>query len=148
MIRPTFLGVLAAAALAISACAGGPSPSSTAATDPAVSSSQPTASATTNGGAAGDTIQVTIATDTGVDLKFDPGELSVQPGADVQVTFENRSQVPHNLTFEAPINVASSAVVAPATTESLRFTAPGPGSYAFVCTIHSGMAGTLIVAAP
>jgi plastocyanin len=147
MIRPMFLGVLAAAALAISACAGGSGPSSTAATDPPVSSRQPTASGTTNGGAVGDTIQVTIATDTGVDLTFDPAELSVPPGADVQVAFENRSQVPHNLTFEAPISVASSAVVAPAVTETLRFTAPGPGRYAFVCTIHSGMAGALIVAA-
>jgi plastocyanin len=92
-------------------------------------------------------LQITIGTDAGTELKFDPGEVTAQPGAHVRVTFENRSEVPHNLTFEAPINVASSPVVAPATSETLELTAPGPGEYAFVCTIHPGMEGELIVAA-
>ncbi len=130
-MRPKFLGVLVAATLAISACASGSGPTSSPVTD----------------APSGETLQITVGTDTGTELKFDPGEVTVQPGTDVRVTFENRSEVPHNLTFEAPINVASSPVVAPATSETLEFVTPGTGEYAFVCTIHPGMEGNLLVAA-
>ena len=145
-MRLTHLGVLVAAAIANDACAGGSGTSSTPATDAPATSSEPTASGPTNGAPSGETVQITIGTATGAELKFDPSELTVQAGADVHVTFENRSEVPHNLNFGPPINVASSAVVAPATSETLEFTAPGPGDYAFACTIHPGMGGKLIVA--
>ena len=77
-------------------------------------------------------------------LKFDPAELTVKAGADVRVTFENRASVPHNLTFQAPINVATSTVVAPGTSETVQFKAPAAGEYPFVCTLHPGMGGKLI----
>jgi plastocyanin len=90
-------------------------------------------------------VEITVGTDTGAELKFDPAELTVQAGADVRVTFENRASVPHNLTFQAPINVATSTVVAPGTSETAQFQAPAAGEYAFVCTLHPGMDGKLIV---
>lgn len=130
-MRPKFLGVLVAATFAISACASGSGPASNPATDSP--SREP--------------LQITVGTDTGTELKFDPVDVTVQTGVDVRLTFENRSEVPHNLTFEAPINVASSPMVEPATSETLEFTAPVPGDYAFVCTIHPGMEGNLLVAA-
>ena len=88
-----------------------------------------------------------MGTDTGAELKFDPAEVTVQAGADVRLTFENRSTVPHNLTFQGPINVATSTIVAPGTSETLEFKAPDAGEYAFVCTLHPGMGGTLVVEA-
>jgi plastocyanin len=144
-MRLTYLGVLAAALLAISACSGPTAPSSTPAAD-TPSSSQGSA-ATTGSAPSGEIVEITIGTDTGAELKFDPAELTVKAGADVRLTFENRASVPHNLTFPAPINVATSTVVAPGTSETVQFTAPAVGEYPFACTLHPDMSGKLIVEA-
>jgi plastocyanin len=146
-MRSTYLAVLVAAFIAISACGGGASPSSTPVTAPPNASPSPTASESTGGAPSGEPVQITIGTDTGAELKFDPAELTVEAGADLRVTFENRASVPHNLTFQAPINVVTETVVAPGTSETVELTAPTPGEYAFVCTIHPGMGGKLIVEA-
>jgi plastocyanin len=151
-MRPIRLGVLSATILAVSACAGA-STATTApvATPPAVtppSASQeavPTAAATA--ASPGEAVELTAGTDTDAQLKFDPADLTVKAGADVRVTFENRATVPHNLTFEAPINVATASVVAPGTSEAVEFVAPAAGEYTFVCTLHPGMEGKLIVEA-
>ena len=108
-----------------------------------MSPSAPAASAP----ASGATTALTIGTKTGDELEFDPDEVSVPTGAQVSVTFENRSALPHNLTFGAPIDVATSPVVAPGASETIQFAAPAPGDYAFNCTIHPGMQGTLTVEA-
>jgi plastocyanin len=134
-MRSTHLGAfVVVGALIINACAGGPG----------ATSSSPSATAPSSVGP-GETVQITVGTDTDAELKFDPGELTVPAGADVRVTFENRASVPHNLTFQGPINVATSTVVAPGTSETLEFKAPAPGEYTFVCTLHPGMSGKLIV---
>jgi len=96
--------------------------------------------------AAGQTVQVTVGTDRGADLLFDPATATVTAGQ-VRLTFENRATVPHNLTLGAPINAATSTVVAPGTAETIEFSAPDPGDYTFVCTLHPGMSGTLTVEA-
>jgi plastocyanin len=145
-MRLTYLGLLVAALLAISACSGATTPASTPATPPRTSPS-PTTPGPTSGEPSGGTVEITIGTDAGAELKFDPAELTVQAGADVRVTFENRASVPHNLTFQAPINVATSTVVAPGTSEAVQFKAPAAGEYLFVCTLHPGMGGKLIVEA-
>lgn len=93
----------------------------------------------------GAVVEITVGTDTGAELKFEPGEVSVPAGADVRLTFENRSTVPHNLTFQGPPNVATATIVAAGALETLEFEAPDTGEYAFVCTLHPGMAGTLLV---
>jgi plastocyanin len=133
---------IAALALVVAACGGA---GTGAASAPASSATvAPPASASARASAAGPA-NVTIATGTGSNLVFDPAKVTVPAGSDVHVTFTNRADVPHNLTFGDPIAKATSTVVAPGATESLEFTAPAAGEYAFRCTIHPGMGGTLVV---
>ena len=54
----------------------------------------PSASAATSDAPSGATVEVTVGTDTGAELKFDPAEVTVRAGADVRLTFENRSVSP------------------------------------------------------
>jgi glucose/arabinose dehydrogenase/plastocyanin len=118
---------------------GGPSASPSASASPSGGAS-PSAS-----GSAGDGQQLTIGTTTNGELLFDPTTASVPTGSHVVLTFENRDIVPHNLTFGPPINAKTSTVVQPGASEDLSFTAPAPGTYEFVCTLHPGMEGTLEV---
>jgi len=94
---------------------------------------------------ASNNVEITIGTDTGTALRFDPREVTVAAGAEVVLTFENRASMPHNLTFETPISAATATIVDPGASETITFTAPAAGEYIFVCTLHPGMSGTLIV---
>lgn len=96
----------------------------------------------------GQTVELTIGTKTGDELEFDPDSAKVPSGALVKVTFENHATtLPHNLTFPEPINAATDPVVAPGATATVDFTAPAPGEYTWMCTIHPGMQGKLEVGA-
>ncbi len=73
-------------------------------------------------------------------LAFSPASIQVTPGATVQ--FTNNDGIEHNITFSNssvsdPIDFStgSRSVVMPTTT----------GTYAYHCTIHAGMAGTIAV---
>jgi plastocyanin len=91
--------------------------------------------------------QVTLTT--GVDLRFRPSTFVVHRGL-VQLKLINQAYngggPPHNLEFsglpgdDVPITYAGE-------TQVVTFTAPAPGTYAFVCTIHAaqGQTGTMIV---
>lgn len=116
-----------------------PSPSApaSAAPSPAGASASP----------AGNATPLTIGTRAGGELEFEPDEVSVPAGAQIAVTFENLGSLPHNLTFGAPIDVATAPVVDPGGSETIEFDAPAPGDYTFTCTIHPGMQGTLTVEA-
>lgn len=98
-------------------------------------------------GAGADVVEITVGTDEGSELLFDPTEISVPAGATVRLTFTNESTLPHNLTFEDPINAATETSVDPGQSETIEFTAPEAGEYPYVCTLHPGMEGTLIVEA-
>ena len=95
--------------------------------------------------AAGDVVDITVGTDDGTKLLFDPAEISVPAGSTVRMTFVNESTVPHNLTFGDPIDAATATIVQPGAEETIEFTAPDAGEYTFVCTLHPGMEGTLVV---
>lgn len=129
-----------------SAPAGGPgaSPSGSQSASPAPGSAAPTAAATP----AGEATEITIGTDPGTALRFDPEAPSVAGGGTVRVTFKNVSTVPHNLTFQEPINAATSTIVDAGGSETIKFQAPGPGDYPFVCTLHPGMDGILTIQGP
>jgi outer membrane protein assembly factor BamB len=83
---------------------------------------------------------------------FDRDTLTVPAGAEVVVTYDNRSDVPHNVVFfagadaSAPVLARSDVEVGP-TVQILTFTAPdAPGEYLFHCDPHPTlMAGTLVV---
>ena len=131
-----------------SAAPSAAAPSATAAPSVVASApSSPVASATGSAAPSGAVTKVTVGTKTGAELGFDPDDVRVPTGATVSITFENRSTLPHNLTFKAPINAATDPVVAPGTSATLEFTAPAPGEYAWACTIHPGMQGKLEVEA-
>lgn len=77
--------------------------------------------------------------------RFDPSTITVHPGP-VQITFTNVGKgAPHNLTFLS--FMAATPLTTAGQTSQLSFTAPSPGSYTFVCTIHraQGQTGTLVV---
>ena len=112
---------------------------------PATAAPAPVASPGASSAAGGEVVEITIGTDTGTALLFDPLEATVPAGATVRLTFTNDSTVPHNLTFGAPINAATANIVDPGAEETIEFTAPEAGEYQFVCTLHPGMEGTLTV---
>lgn len=122
---------------------------SVSAVPPASPSAAPSATATASAGASasagGDATELTVGTRTGAETEFEPDEVSVPAGAPISITFENRSTLPHNLTFNDPINVATSPAVDPGASETIEVAAPEPGDYSFACTIHPGMQGTLTV---
>ncbi|HET9417276.1 MAG TPA: PQQ-dependent sugar dehydrogenase [Candidatus Limnocylindria bacterium] len=119
---------------------GGGAPSAS-----APASSAAPSSAAPSGEADGEIVEITVGTDAGSELLFDPLEVSVPAGATVRLTFVNESTVPHNLTFGEPINAATATTVPPGEEETIEFVAPEPGEYEFVCTLHPGMEGTLTV---
>jgi plastocyanin len=110
-------------------------------------SASPGASASAGTGG-GEATSLTIGTDTGAALLFEPTEASAPGGGEISIAFENRSTVPHNLTFNDPINAATATIVPAGASETITFTAPEPGDYDFVCTLHPGMDGVLTVEAP
>jgi len=163
MLPSRLSAALVTLVLIVGACAAGNDPASSAgpattAPDPATiapgSSTQPSAPGAPSGStepsagpATGQAVDVTVGTDAGEELRFDPATVTVAAGSQVRLTFENRATVPHNLTLGDPIGAATATVVAPGTSETLEFGAPDPGDYAFACTLHPGMSGTLTVEA-
>jgi plastocyanin len=101
----------------------------------------PTAAASTVDGLQ----QVTIHT--GDDLRFHPDTISVHPGK-VRVVLVNEGKgPPHD--WQLPKFPADFVPLASSgQTKEATFTAPAPGRYQFVCTIHvrQGQVGTLVVA--
>ena len=65
-------------------------------------------------------------------------------GIKFSLLFQNVSTLPHNLTFST-LEARTATIVAPGSSEAIEVTVPGPGAYAFVCTIHPGMDGMLMV---
>ena len=88
---------------------------------------------------------LTVGTGTEASLEFNPKTIGATPNTKVRLTFTNNGTLPHNLTFQDPINVKTSDSVAPGVEETIEFTTPGPGAYNYVCTLHPGMQGTLTV---
>ncbi len=95
------------------------------------------------------------------DFAWDPVSASAQSGQEVTVILDNQGALEHNW-------ILASSAVDPATasdadalfganvgyaqggeTKELTFTAPGPGTYQFICTVaghaSGGMVGTFVV---
>jgi plastocyanin len=86
---------------------------------------------------------------TGVDLRFHPSTIVVRPGK-VRIILVNTTGrgagPPHNLDVTG-IPGAFVPLTQFGETRQVTFTAPSPGRYRFVCTIHAnqGQTGTLVV---
>lgn len=92
-------------------------------------------------------VAVTITSAAGETAAFDPAETTVRAAGPIAITFRNESRLPHNLVFTAGLDAATRTIVEPGTSDDLVLAPLEPGSYLFVCTIHEGMSGTLIVRA-
>lgn len=88
---------------------------------------------------------VTIATAAGETLAFDPSTTSVRATGRIALTFQNHSSLSHNLVFTDGLTAATRTIVEPGSSDRLLLVSPLPGTYPFVCTIHEGMAGTLVI---
>jgi plastocyanin len=93
-------------------------------------------------------VSVTIATAPGQVLAFVPAEITIQGGGPVAVAFRNRSSVAHNLVFTGTPTVATRTIVEPGGADEIVLDSTEPGRLAFVCTIHDGMAGVLVIESP
>jgi plastocyanin len=92
-------------------------------------------------------VDVIITSAAGERPAFEPAETTVDASGPVAMTFLNRSSLAHNLVFTAGLTGATRTIVEPGASDELLLVPPGPGTYPFVCTIHDGMAGTLVVRA-
>ncbi|MEO6703303.1 MAG: cupredoxin domain-containing protein [Jatrophihabitantaceae bacterium] len=88
--------------------------------------------------------QVTITTDQS--YRFSPSTITVHPGK-VKITLSHTGTgAPHDWSLSG-FPADNVGLVTPGQTKSVEFTAPAPGRYTFVCTIHiaQGQTGTLVV---
>ena len=91
----------------------------------------------------------TVTLTTGVDLRFHPSTIVVHPGK-VRIVLRNTAKPgagpPHTLQVTG-LPGAFIGTTQAGREQAVIFTAPAPGSYAFVCTIHAtqNQTGKLIV---
>lgn len=92
-------------------------------------------------------VAVTIATAPGETLAFEPRQTTMTASGPLTITFANRSGLSHNLVFTSGLAASTRTIVAPGTSDQIVIPGIDPGTYQFACTIHDGMAGTLVVVA-
>ena len=90
-------------------------------------------------------VEVTVSSAPGEATAFAPPETVVRVNGPITVTFHNASTLPHTLTFTAGVTAATRTIVEPGTSDHVALASLPPGTYRFVCTIHDGMDGTLLV---
>jgi plastocyanin len=88
---------------------------------------------------------VTIATAPGETLAFVPAEVTIVGGGPIAVSFWNQSSIAHNLVFTGEPQGATRTIVEPGDGDEMVLDPGEPGRYPYVCTIHDGMAGMLVV---
>ena len=77
------------------------------------------------------------------DLEFVPSKVTAAPGT-LALTMEIEGGVPHNLVFDDEAVGADIATIAEGSaTGTYRF--PKAGTFDFVCTLHPGMEGEVVV---
>jgi len=90
-------------------------------------------------------VPLEVRTQLGKQASFDPINIAAPASTQVALAFTNVSALEHNLVFLEPLTVRTREIIRPGEWERLEFRTPEVGSYEFVCTIHEGMAGTLVV---
>jgi plastocyanin len=125
---PLLLAAVCALALVAAGC--GSSSKKTTANPPAASSTQSSSSSSSSGG----TVTVDMK-----NIAFSPNSVTVKVGQTVK--WVNQDTVAHNVTAQS--GAFKSTNFGPG--GSFTFKATKPGTFGYVCTIHPGMNGTLIV---
>ena len=74
--------------------------------------------------------------------RFAPKRFAAKVGT-LELTLQN-GNVPHNVTFDDP-SFTGIPTISGAERKSTTLTFAKPGTYTFVCTIHSGMDGAIVV---
>jgi plastocyanin len=108
-------------------------------------SSTPAAPATTSGGGASTSSSGTSSSGGGVavamkNIAFAPATVRVKVGQ--KITWTNDDSVPHNVTSQSGEKIASDTFGKGGT---FSFTPTKAGTINYVCTIHPGMDGTIVV---
>ena len=82
-----------------------------------------------------------------LNITFDSDQLTVPAGAPFQIAFDNQEAQPHNVAVHegsptGPSIFQGDIITGPA---QITYDVPAlnPGSYAFICTVHPNMTGTL-----
>jgi len=131
-MRRFLLAPLALAVLAVAGC--GDDSSDTASTASDAPAAETTPSTSTPAGK-GDAVEIGMK-----GLQFEPKDVTVKVGT--SVTWKNLEDIPHNVVAEEGADFESDTFGKDGTYE---FTAEKAGSVKYVCTIHPGMEGTIIV---
>jgi cytochrome c oxidase subunit 2 len=108
-------------------------------------SGAPSASGAPGGGGAAETLKITAK-----DIAFQESALSVKAGAPFKIDFDNEdSGVPHNVAIHqgspTGTEVFKGAIFPGVATQTYDVTPLDAGTYAFVCSVHPTMTGTLTV---
>ena len=122
----TSLIVVGCMALLVAGCGGGSSYS------PGSGSAKPSG-ASTQTASAGNAVKIS-------NYKFSPSSIAVKPGAGVSVT--NEDSVPHTVTADDGHSFDTGDL---AQGQSRTISVSKAGSYAYHCTVHPYMHGTLVV---
>ena len=130
MTRPTAATALLALTLALAGCGGSSAPAADqAAAAPTATASGPAAA------------QQFFLRGTDQDV-FVPGRFSAKVGT-LALTLQNGA-VPHNVVFDDS-TLTGIPTISGAETKTTMLTFSKPGTYTFVCTIHPGMDGAIVV---
>jgi plastocyanin len=129
--RGALLGLLVSTSLALAACGG-------------------TAASPSEDNSAGGTVAVVNgAVDIGADdLAFEASVIQATAGESFTVTLNNNDSVPHNFsvyTEEGGEAIAQGDIIGEGETDEIEIGALEPGEYYFVCDLHTGMNGTIVV---
>ena len=128
--RRTPLVLLATSALGLAGCGGGESP-------PPAPPPSPAQVSPTPGMPAAKSVTVKMK-----DIQFMPKEVRVAAGG--TVTWDNTDSPPHDVTkTTGPGDKFASGTLQPG--QKFKQTFKGPGRIEYVCTIHPGMTGTIVV---
>lgn len=132
---PILLVLVAAGAFALAGCGGSKSSSNASSSSAPASTPAPASTSTSTGSASTGAVAVTMK-----NISFSPTTIHVRVGE--KITWTNEDSVDHNVTSQSGEQIASQNFGQGGT---FSFTPTRAGTIKYVCTIHPGMDGTIVV---
>lgn len=138
MRKSIILSLLVMLALTLAACGGG------AATPTNTGETGGTDTTTEEAPEAVEPADVTVV---GLDIKYEPAEVTVKAGQPVNLTLDNQGALEHNLTWDENTELFLTTMAGESATGEITFDTAG--TYGFHCTVaghkEAGMVGTITV---